>query len=220
MHTDCDLEPLRKEMTGLDINLMYASKNEYFPEIERFVRTVKERIISARAIMAFKRTPKLIIVHTVASAFFWHNTPPQSTPVAVLSDTKVSGQLILVNTVDYKNICRLQTGEYVQVYQEDEPLNMIAMNWTVGAISLEPQYNCQGGKFFESLLTGKLLLWSHWTLVNITEDVIEQYETFNTKGCPKDHTFGGFNDQPIPSTYSDIKNYYYDNCIKINASLR
>ena len=53
----------------------------------------------------------------------------------------------------------------------------------------------------------------------MTEDVIERYDTFNTKGCPKDLTFGDFNDQPSPSTYFDLKNYYKDNGTQIYAAL-
>ena len=53
----------------------------------------------------------------------------------------------------------------------------------------------------------------------MTEDVIEKYDTFNTKGCPEDLIFGGFNDQPIPSTYSDLTNDYDDNGTQIDASL-
>ena len=67
-----------------------------------------------------------------------------------MSDTKGPGQLILGNTVDYKNGCRLQPGEYVQVHQEDEPRNIIAIDRAVGAISLGPQYNLQGGYFFRA----------------------------------------------------------------------
>ena len=70
-----------------------------------------------------------------------------------------------------------------------------------------------------SLITGKLLQRSHWTPVNMTEDVIERYETFNTKGCLEDLIFSDFNDQPIPSTYSDLTNYYDDNGTQIEASL-
>ena len=69
------------------------------------------------------------------------------------------------------------------MYQEDEPLNTIAIKRNVGAIALGPQYNLQGG-FFESILTGKRLRQSHWTPFNMTEDVIERYDKFNTKGCP------------------------------------
>ena len=53
----------------------------------------------------------------------------------------------------------------------------------------------------------------------MTEDVIERYNTFNTKGCPGDLIFGDFNDQPIPSTYSDITNDYYNYGTQIDTSL-
>ena len=44
----------------------------------------------------------------------------------------------------------------------------------------------------------------------MNEDFIEQYNTFNIKGCPGDLISGDFNDQPIPSTYSDLTNDYDD----------
>ena len=70
-----------------------------------------------------------------------------------------------------------------------KPRNTISIDRTVGAIALGPQYNLQGGYFFVSLLTGKRLRRSHWTPVNMSEDVIERYDTFNTKGCPEDLIF-------------------------------
>ena len=53
----------------------------------------------------------------------------------------------------------------------------------------------------------------------MTEDVIERYDTFNTKGCLEDLIFGDFNDQPIPSTYSDLTNDYDDDGTQIDAAL-
>ena len=70
MHTNCEFEPLRKYMNALGINLNCASKKEHVPEIERFIRTVKDSVRSARATMPFKRISKLMIVHLVASAIF------------------------------------------------------------------------------------------------------------------------------------------------------
>ena len=147
MHTDCEFEPLRKEMTALGINLNCVSKKKHVPTIERFIRTVKERVRSVRATMPFNRISKLMIVHLVASDIFWLNAFSPSTPVAGLSDTKGPVQFILGNIVDYKNVCRLQPGEYVQVYQEDDPRNTISVDRTVGAITLGPQHNLQGGFF-------------------------------------------------------------------------
>ena len=85
---------------------------------------------------------------------------------------------------------------------------MIDINQTVGSIVLGHQYNLQGGYFFEILLTVKRLRGSYWTSVNMTEDAIEKYNNFNTKGCPEDLVFGYFNNKPIPSNYSDIINDY------------
>ena len=154
--------------------------------------------------MPSKLISKLIIVHLVASAILWLNTFPPSTPDAGLSDTKFPGQLILVNTVELKKFFRLHPGEYVQVHQEDEPRNTISIDQTVVAIALGPQYNLQGGNVFESLITGKRLWRSHWTPVNMNEDFIELYDTFNTKGFPEDLIFGYFNDQPTSTLISQI----------------
>ena len=53
----------------------------------------------------------------------------------------------------------------------------------------------------------------------MTEDGIERYSNFNTKGCPEDLIFGGFNNQPIISTYSDFTNDYDDDGTPIDDAL-
>ena len=73
VHSDFEFETLRKEMTALVINLNCSSKKEHVPEIERFIRTVKERKRPARATMMYKQIYKLVIVHLVASEIFWIN---------------------------------------------------------------------------------------------------------------------------------------------------
>ena len=105
------------------------------------------------------------------------------------------------------------------MHQEYEPRNTISIDRTVGTIALGPQYNLQGGYFFDNLPTGERLRRSHWTPVNMPDDVIEKYETFNTKGCPEELIYGEFNDQPIPSTYSDLTNDYDYDGTQIDADL-
>ena len=63
---------------------------------------------------------------------------------------KGHGQLILGNTVDYKKVFCLQSGEYVQVHQEGEPRNTISIDRTVGEIALGPQYNLQDVYFLKA----------------------------------------------------------------------
>ena len=76
MHTDCEFETLRKEMTAPGINLKCSSKKEHVPEIELFIRTVKERVRYAQSTMTFKKISKLMIVHLVAPTIFWLNVFP------------------------------------------------------------------------------------------------------------------------------------------------
>ena len=108
--------------------------------------------------------------------------------------------------MDYKKVFCLHPGEYIQVHQEDEPWKTIDIDKIVREIVLGPQYNLQGGYLFDILLTGKTPQRSHCTPINITEDLIELYETFNTKWCPYELIFGNFNDQPIPTDYYDLLN--------------
>ena len=53
----------------------------------------------------------------------------------------------------------------------------------------------------------------------MTEDIIEGYNTFNTKGFPEDLIFGDFNDKTIPPTYSDLTNDYDEYGTQIDADL-
>ena len=53
----------------------------------------------------------------------------------------------------------------------------------------------------------------------MTEDVIKQYDIFNTKGFPDDLIFGDFNDQPIRSTYYDLTDDYDDTGNQIDNAL-
>ena len=121
MHTDCEFKPLRKEMTALGIYLNCASKKEHDPEIDHFIWTVKERVRSTISTMPFNRISKIMIVHLVAYAIFWLNAFLPSTPGSGMSDTKGPGKLFPGNMVDYKKVCRIYPGEYVQVHQYDEP---------------------------------------------------------------------------------------------------
>ena len=124
--------------------------------------------------------------------FFWLNGFFPSNPGAGLYNTRVPRQLVLGTVVYYKKVFHLQTGKYVQVHQKDEPWNTIDIDRTAGAIILVPQYNLQGGFLFGILTTGKHLRRSHWTPFNITEDVIECYDNFNTKRNPDEPLVGKF----------------------------
>ena len=88
-----------------------------------------------------------MIVHLVATSIFWLNYFPSYKPSVGISNTKFSGKLVIGTVVEYKNCFRLQSGEYFQVHQEDEPQNTINIDQTVVSIVLGTQYNLQGECF-------------------------------------------------------------------------
>ena len=51
----------------------------------------------------------------------------------------------------------------------------------------------------------------------MTEDGIEWYDTFKTKGWPEELIFGYFNNKLIPSTYFDLTNDYDDDFTPIDS---
>ena len=53
----------------------------------------------------------------------------------------------------------------------------------------------------------------------MTKDFLERYDNFNTKGCPEDLIFCGFNNRPIPSTHYDLTNEYDDYGTPIDSAL-
>ena len=76
-------------------------------------------------------------------------------------------------TMNYHRHCRLEFGEYVQTHEEhDNSLN----SRTIGALALRPTGNVQGGYFFLSLTTGKLINHMRWTRIPMPKEVIDRVE--------------------------------------------
>ena len=76
-------------------------------------------------------------------------------------------------TMNYNKHCRLEFGEYVQTHEEhDNSLNPR----TIGALALHPTGNIQGGYFFFSLTTGKVINWMCWTTIPMPKEVIDRVE--------------------------------------------
>ena len=70
IHADSEFEPLLIDMSDLDISLNCAFKKEHTPKIERFNRTIKERVCSDQTSMPLKIIYKLMIIHLVANENF------------------------------------------------------------------------------------------------------------------------------------------------------
>jgi hypothetical protein len=171
-HTDNEFEPMRGNLLDLGIELNVVSNDEHVPEIERYIRTVKERTRCIYNSVPFRKMPSRMIVEMVQSSVFWLNMFP---PKDGVSTTISPRELLTGLKIDYNKHCKIEYGSYVQVH-EDHDNSM--QTRTTGAIALRPTGNSQGGYYFFSLTTGRRLNRNNWTELPMPQDVIDRVHTF------------------------------------------
>jgi hypothetical protein len=151
----------------LKIRLNTTTKGEHVPEIERYIRTTKDRCRCVYTTVPFDRIPSLMTVELVyASVVFWLNMSPSNDGV---SDTISPRGLITGLKLDYNKHCRIAFGAYAQTHEEHD--NIMATR-TIGAITVRPMGNEQRGYYFMSLSTGKWLKRYQWTELPMPKEVI------------------------------------------------
>ena len=170
--TDCnadnEFEPLRNGLKALGIELNTVGEDEHVPEIERCIRTVKERTRATWNTLPFKRIPVRMIIEMVTSSVMWLNMFP---PTDGVSNTLSPRALVTGLQVDYKKYCRIEFGSYVQTHEEHD--NSMGAR-TIGAIALRATGNAQGGHYFLSLTTGRRIHRHRWTELPMPADVIDR----------------------------------------------
>ena len=104
--------------------------------------------------------------------------------------------------LDYSKHCRLPFGSYVQVHDEPSPTNSPTAR-TIGAITLGPTGNLQGGYKFLNFWRGKKITRRNWIHLPMPIEVIKRVNDIGTaQEQPKILTFqdrhGHYNSDPDP----------------------
>ena len=197
-------------------NVIYnpPSANKHIGEIERMIRTVKERICAAISSFPWRKAvPRVIVKETAKHMVMMLNAFP---PKSGINTTMSPRNIIAGKDIDYKHHCKLALGEYVQVHEEEKPRNSMAER-TLGAICLGPINNEQGGYKFMSLRSGALIRGYAWTPIPMTQEVIDKVISYGEKeNVPDDLIirnghgdidFNNFEDDKIKGVYVyDIQN--------------
>jgi hypothetical protein len=136
LHADMEFESIRNNVLPSRLNV--TAGNNHVGEVERSIRTMKERARTTIHGLPFKRLPKLMIQALVFHAAKGLNQFP---PKNGISDT-LSPLTIMIERAnpDYNDL-KLEFGPYVQV--TTPPANTTASRNT-GAIVLNPTGNAQG----------------------------------------------------------------------------
>jgi hypothetical protein len=165
---DGEFECLRGDLAALGVGLNITSNDEHVGDIERYIRTVKERTRSIYNTLPFQQLPTRLIIEMVYTSVFWLNCFPNKNGIS----TSLSPRAIITGmSIDYNSHCRLEFGTYVQTHEQHD--NSMASR-TTGAIALRPTGNAQGGFYFMSLTTGRRISRSRWTELPTPRDVIDR----------------------------------------------
>ena len=165
---DGEFEHLRGDLASMGVTLNDTSRDEHVGDVERFIRTIKERMRAIYNTLPFQKVPARLIVEMGKASVFWLNSVPQKNGLAseLSPCTIVTGQKL-----DFKRHCRFQFGQYVQTHEEH---NNSMSPRTVGALALRPTGNAQGSYYFMSLSTGRVLNRLRGTALPMPDDVIDR----------------------------------------------
>ena len=132
---DGKFEAVHGQLATAGSGLNICSADEHVPEVERFIRTMKEWARCMYHSVPFQRFPALLIKEMVMACVFWLNMfPPYDGVSAMLSPHA----LLAGFTLDYNQHCRLEFGTYVQMHEEH---NNSMQSRTTVAIALQPMGN-------------------------------------------------------------------------------
>jgi hypothetical protein len=183
-HVDNQFEGMRHELLELGMQLNVVAEAEHVPEIERHVRTIKERTHCVCDTVPFKRMPARMTMEMAHTSVFWLNMFPASDGV---SGDLSPRALIVGMKLDHDKHCRLEFGSHAQT-QEEHDHSM--QSRTTGAIGPCPAGNAQGGCYFLSLTSGRRLSRSRWTALPMPQDFIDRVHVLARRGnANRDLTF-------------------------------
>jgi hypothetical protein len=135
---DGEFKATHGDVAVLGITINTVSRGEHVPDIERYIRTVKERCRCMYHAVPFQSFPKRIIIEMAYAAVFWLNAFPVADGISERFSPRA---LIIGQDVDFNKHCSLEFGTYVQVHEEH---NNTMLARTTGAIALRPTGNVQG----------------------------------------------------------------------------
>ena len=163
---DGQYESCRDGIAQLNIGLNTTSADEHVGDIERFIRTLKERVRCFWNRGPFEFVPPKVTNGLVGSAVFWLNVRGHYRGVSVSGADNLSPREIVLGVKMQFKHCSLRCLEFVHTHEEHD--NTMKTR-TLPALALQPLGNEQGGWMFFNLKSGQLIKRYQWTKVNMPD---------------------------------------------------
>ena len=107
------MKKIKDALPLVEVNTTAA--REHVPEIERHIRTIKERVRATTSRFLFNPVPKMVLIQTVYTIVLWLNAIRS----ILGKDCGLSPrELVLGRGVDFHKDCRANLGGYVEARPE------------------------------------------------------------------------------------------------------
>lgn len=163
---DNEFATLERPLGSIGVTLNILARDEHVPEVERYIRILKERCRAMFNLLPFNRMPRCMIVELVYAMEFRLNVFPVHDGVSAHISPR---ELVTGLTIDANKHCAVSFGAYVQTHEEH---NNSMKSWTVGAIAMRPRGNHQGGHYSFSLLSRRIITRNNSTEVPMPAEVV------------------------------------------------
>ena len=161
-------EKLRTRNLNLDIHLVAPGR--HVPEVERKIRTIKERMRGILNTLPYQ-SPKFLIKWFVVSVISTINMLRTDSGNLPPGDIRSPREIFFGKRVDFKKDLKLTTGQYVEIHDVSQSFSNSMVSRTRGAIALCPIGN--GSYKFWCLSSDRIVTRDRWTELPINKDMIE-----------------------------------------------
>jgi hypothetical protein len=158
IHADAEFACVTIQFLPISTNIV--PHDSHVGEVERSIRTIKERLCSCSHCLPFRRLPRLLLFNIVSNVVRLLNQFPYHNG---FSEHLSPSTIFLGITLEDFLTMRIEFGHYAQVYDDPAPSNTVRSR-SVGAIALDPTGNAQGDGNFFSLASRRCLSRHQWLL--------------------------------------------------------
>ena len=170
VHGDHEFANVESTFAPTHFNIVAA--DGHVGEVERSIRTIKERFRAFAHGLPFRRLPLVLLKAIVTEVLRCLNHFPWA---AGISPTLSPATIVTgCPRLNFQSL-RLEFGSYVQLFDDFSPSNTPRAR-SLGAIALGPTGNAQNAYHFLSLASGSQVSRHRWTELPITDLAIARVE--------------------------------------------
>ncbi len=122
------------------VEINTTAAREHVGEIERFIRTIKERSRALVSDLPYTLLPCQVVIHLIYFAVLWLNSLPAA---AGVSEKYSPWDIVLGRKLDFEKHCKTTFGSYVEAHNDPTITNTMRPR-TFPGIFLSPTGNRQG----------------------------------------------------------------------------